>query len=229
MTVAQLIHTDHRIREAVVQQLEWDPALDFSAIGVTVRDGVVTLTGNVDTYADKLAAERSAKGVRGVRAVANDIEVRLMVEYLDTDIAADAARALQLRGTVPMNVKVAVHNGRITLTGTVARVFHKTEAEKAVRRIKGVRCIFNHIEIAPSAGVRDLQKRIVDALHRDADLDASNIFVSVDDAIVQLRGTVPTWAQREAAERTAASAPGISSIDNRIVVEPAVETIDELC
>ena len=228
MTVAQLTHTDKRIREAVVQQLEWDPAVEASAIGVAARDGVIMLTGNVSTYAEKLAAERVAKGVRGVRAVANDIEVRPMVEYLDADIAADAARALELRGTVPMNVQVVVHNGRITLTGRVARLFHKTEAEKAIRRVKGVRGIFNHVEIAPETGVRDLQKRIVDALRRDVDLEARNIFVSIDGTVVQLQGTVPTWAQREAAERTAASAPGIAWVDNRIVVEPG-EAVDELC
>jgi osmotically-inducible protein OsmY len=229
MTVAQLTHTDKHIRDAVIQQLEWDPAVEASAIAVAARDGVVMLTGNVNTYAEKLAAERIAKGVRGVRAVANEIEVRPMFEYLDADIAADAARALELRGTVPLNVQVVVHNGRITLTGRVARMFHKTEAEKAVRRLKGVRGVFNHIEIAPGVTVGDLQKRIVDALHRDADLDASNIFVSVDGTTVRLSGTVPTWAQRDAAERAAASAPAITWVDNRIVVEPAIEAIDELC
>ena len=229
MTVAQLTNTDKRVRVAVVQQLEWDPAVDASAIGVAARDGVVILTGNVDTYAAKLAAERIAKGVRGVRAVANEIEVRPLAECLDADIAADAARALQLRGTVPLNVQIVVHNGWITLTGRVTRLFHKTEAEKAVRRLTGVRGIFNHIEITPVTGARDLQERILDALHRDADLDASNVFVGVDDTIVQLRGTVPTWTQREAAERAAGSAPGITWVDNRIVVEPAVEPTDELC
>ena len=229
MTVAQLTHTDTYIRDAVVQQLEWDPTVDASAIGVAARDGVVMLTGNVNAYAEKLAAERIAKGVRGVRAVANELEVRLGVERLDADIAADAIRALDLRGTVPMNVQVVVHHGWITLAGQVSRIFHKTEAERAVRRVKGVRGIFNHLEIATAKGGGDLQKRIIAALHRDADVDASNIFVGIDETTVQLRGTVPTWAQREAAERAAASAPGITWVDNRIVVEPAVETIDELC
>ena len=119
MTTATLTGTDLRLRNFVVRELDWDPDVDAGAIGVTAKDGVVTLTGFVDTYAGKLAAERIAKRVRGVRAVANDITVRLTVDRTDADIAADAAAALKVQTTVPDNVQITVHHGHVGLTGTV--------------------------------------------------------------------------------------------------------------
>ena len=229
MTVAQLNTFDRRTRDTVLQQLEWDASVDASAIGVAAKDSVVTLTGYVDAYAEKLAAERVAKGVRGVRAIANDIEVRPMLGRTDADIASDAVRALEARGTVPFNVQLAVHNARITLTGRVRRLFHKTEAEKAVRRVKGVLGIFNHIDVANDEIARDVRHRIIDALHRHADLDPRQIFVTVEGNVVTLAGTVTTWFQRETAERAAADAPGVACIENHIAVMPPVEPVDELC
>ena len=131
MTTAHLTDTDVRVRDAVLRQLEWDPEVDASAIGVAAKGGTVTLTGYIGTYAGKLAAERAAKRVRGVRAVANDIDVWLKLERTDVDIASDVVHALQLFSTIPDGVQAAVHNGHVTLTGKVDWLFRSRQAEKA--------------------------------------------------------------------------------------------------
>jgi osmotically-inducible protein OsmY len=230
MSTATLTNTDIRIRDAVTRQLEWDPQVDASAVGVAAAGGTVTLTGFIDTYAGKLAAERAAKRVCGVRAVANDIAVRLKLERTDPDIAKDAARALELRSSVPDSVQAVVHNGHVTLTGTVHWLFQKSDAEKAVRHIRSVRGVANHIEVAPRAAERDVRRRVVQTLHANANIDAHNIAVSVSGGTATLTGTVRTWLQRDAVERAAADAPGVSDVDNRLVVEWApVEPPDEIC
>jgi osmotically-inducible protein OsmY len=233
VTTAALTDADVRVRDAVRRQLDWDPVVDASAIGVAAMSGSVTLTGHVDSYAAKLAAERVAKRVRGVRAVANDIEVRLRLERTDADIAQDAARALELRGSVPDSVQAAVRYSHVNLTGKVNWLFQKHDAEAAVRHIPGVRNVSNHIVVAPHDTVRDLRRRIVTALHQNADVDARHIAVSVSGGTVTLTGTVGTWLQRESAEHAAANAPGISHVDNHIVVkpssEPEVDSADEIC
>jgi osmotically-inducible protein OsmY len=218
VTTAMLTEADVKVRDAVMRQLDWDPEVEASAIGVAARNGTVTLTGFIDTYAGKLAAERAAKRVHGVRAVANDIDVRLPLERTDPDIAQDAARALELR-MVPETVQVIVHNGHVTLTGKVEWLYQKETAERAVRYVRGVRDVFNHISVTPKAAVRDVRQRIVKALHQNADVDARNISVTVSGDTATLTGTVGTWLQREAADRAAASAPGIARVDNRIIVQ----------
>lgn len=228
MTTATLTGTDLRLRSFVVRELDWDPDVDASAIGVSAQNGVVTLTGFVDTYAGKLAAERVAKRVRGVRAVANDITVRLAVDRTDADIAADAAAALKLQTTTADKVQIAVHRGHIGLTGTVEWFTQKEAAAAAVQHVAGVRGIANYIEVAAKPAFRDVHRRIVSALHRNADLDASHLRVEVAGDVVTLTGTVGSWLQRDAAERGAASAPGIRRVQNRIIVVPsAVEELDE--
>jgi osmotically-inducible protein OsmY len=233
MTTASLTGTDVRLRGAVVRQLDWDPEVDDSAIGVTAKDGVVTLTGFIDSYAGKLAAERVVKRVRGVRAVANDITVRLKTDRTDADIAGDAARALKLRPGIPENVQVIVDNGRVTLTGKVEWLLQKEHAEKAVRNVRGVAGVLNHIDVSPTTTQRDVRRRIVQALHRNADLDARHINVAASDDVVTLTGTVRSWLQREAAERAAGSAPGIRRVDNQVIVVPPepyeFEPPDEIC
>ena len=220
MSTAALNKTDIRVRDAVQRQLEWDPSVDASAVGVTARDGTVTLTGFIDTYAGKLAAERAARRVHGVRAVANDIEVRLRLERTDADIAADAARALALNGSIPESVQVVVHDGHITLTGTASWLYQTLDAAKAVRHIRGVRGVINRITVAPRAVERDVRHRIVQALHRSADLASRQLAVAVSGTTAVLSGTVETWLQREAAERAAMAAPGIRSVENLIEIEP---------
>jgi osmotically-inducible protein OsmY len=219
VATATLTDVDVRVRDAVMRQLEWDPEVDASAVGVAARGGTVTLTGFIDTYAGKLAAERAAKRVHGVRAVANDIEVRLRLERTDADIAQNAARALQLSSNVPENVQVVVHSGHLTLTGNVEWLYQKESAEQAIRHLRGVRGILNHITVAPRAVDRDVRHRIVTALHRHADVDARHITVTMSGDTATLTGTVGTWLQRDAAERAAANAPGIAHVNNQIVVQ----------
>ena len=227
MTTATLTGTDVRLRNFVVRELDWDPEVDASAIGVTAKDGVVTLTGFIDTYAGKLAAERVAKRVRGVCAIANDIIVRPTVERTDADIAADAAAALKVQTTCADTVQAAVHHGHVTLTGTVEWLTQKQAAAAAVRHVAGARGVMNYIEVAPKAAFRDVHRRIVAAFHRNADLDARNLPVEVADDVVTLTGTVGSYLQREAAEHGAASAPGIRLVQNRIVVVPSPGELDE--
>jgi osmotically-inducible protein OsmY len=231
MATASLTDTDVRVRDAVLRQLEWDPEVDASAVGVAAKSGMVTLTGYIDSYAGKLAAERAAKRIRGVRAVANDIEVRLKLERTDADIAADIVRALELQSTVPQSVQAAVHQGHVSLTGKVYWQFQKRDAEKALRRIRGVRNVVNHIAVASGAVERDVRHRIVEVLHRNANIDARHITVTVSGDQAILTGRVGTWLQRDSAERAAADAPGIARVDNRIVVEPlTLDAVpDEMC
>ena len=233
MTTGTVTDTDIRLREAVVHQLDRDPEVDASEIGVTARDGVVTLTGFTERYTGKLAAERIVKRVRGVRAVANDIEVRLLVDRTDSDIAHDAVQALKTMPALADTVQVVVNNGRITLTGSVEWLCQKDEAENAVKDVRGLLGTLNHITVKPRSGQRDVQRRIARALHRNADIDARHIGVAVADDVATLTGTVGTWMQREAAERAAGSAPGITRVDNEIIVVPVepheVEPVDEIC
>lgn len=232
MTTASLAATDVRLRDAVMKQLEWDPKVDATAVGVAAKDGTITLTGYIDTYTGKLAAERAAKRVQGVRAVANDIEVRLKLDRTDPDIATDAAVALQLRGTVPESVQAVVHHGYVTLTGKVKWLYQKEDAEKAVRHIPGVRHVLNHIDVTPHPAGRDVRRRIVQALHHNADVDARHVNVQVSGDTATLTGTVGTWLQRDSAERAAADAPGIREVVNKIIVEPPAWSVpddDEIC
>jgi osmotically-inducible protein OsmY len=233
MSIGTLTDTDLRLRTAVVQQLDWEPDVDASAIGVAAAKGVVTLTGFIDTYAGKLAAERAAKRVRGVRAVANDLEVRLRLERTDPEIAADAALALEFRASLADRIQAVVHSGHITLTGTVNWLGRKREAASAVRHIPGVRGVINHIVVEAAPTPFDVQRRIVQAMQRDADLDARNVIVSVAGRTVTLTGSVRTWRQREAAERAAANAVGIRMVDNQLSVDPFDEfpegAMDEVC
>jgi osmotically-inducible protein OsmY len=229
MSTASLTETDVRLRNAVVRQLDWDPEIDASAIGVTAKDGTVTLTGYIDSYSAKLAAERAAKRVRGVRAVANDIDVRLKLPRTDSDIAADVTKALELRSTIPNSVQAAVHSGHVTLTGEVEWLFQKRDAEEAVHHVRGVRHVLNHITVAPRAVERDVRHRIVEALHRNATIDARHVTVTVSGDKAVLTGQVGTWLQRESAERAAADAPGIAHVENRIEIEPTDADPDEIC
>jgi osmotically-inducible protein OsmY len=210
MTTAMLTEADVRVRDAVMKQLDWDPEVDGSAVGVAATNGTVTLTGFIDSYAGKLAVERAAKRVHGVRAVANDIQVRLRLERTDVDIAQDAVRALQLRGAIPEAVQAVVHSGHVTLTGKVDWLYQKERAEDAVRHIRGVRGVVNRIAVEARSSVREVRHLLVKALHRNADVDARDITVTVSGTTATLTGIVSTWLQREAAAHAAANAPGIS-------------------
>lgn len=229
MSTATLSEKDLRVREAVTQQLDWDPAVDASGIGVTAHEGAVTLTGVINTYAGKLAAERAAKRVAGVRAVANDLDVRLIAGRTDADIAADAATALRLHSTVPQTVQAVVHHAQLTLTGTVSWYFQKIEANKAVRAIRGVRHVVDRIVVKPETSAHDLHRRVAAALHRNATINADAIQASIAGTVVRLTGKATSWLQREAAERAAFDAPGITMVDNQIIVEPPDGDVCEIC
>ena len=232
MTTASISGTDVRLRNTVIRHLDWDPELDASGIGVTAHEGVVTLTGFVSGYAEKLAAERAVRRLRGVRAIANDIVVRLLVARTDEDIALDAARALSLRQSIGDAVQAIVHRGHVTLTGSVTWLFEKRAAEDLVRHITGVVAVHNHVTVTAPAAERDIKRRITHALHQNADVDVRHIQVTVQGNLVILSGTVTSWSQRDAAELAAIQAPGVTHVDNHITISPtplAEEEVDELC
>jgi osmotically-inducible protein OsmY len=211
--------TDLRLRELVLQQLEWDSQVEAATIGVAARNGVVTLSGSIDSYAGKLAAERAAKRARGVRAVATTLQVTQPYPRSDTDIANVAARALETHLIVPPTVQVVVRNAHVVLTGTVRSLFQRVVAEKAVRYVKGIKSLVNRVTVMPAPTIDDIRPRIVRALHEDADIDARGLSVVVSGNTVTLTGTVRSWHERESAERAAMHAPGITHVENLIAVE----------
>jgi osmotically-inducible protein OsmY len=220
MAVATSIRTDEEIQKDVLAELKWDAQVLPNEIGVSVKDGVVTLTGWVDSYLKKWSAEEAAHRVPGVKAVANDIEVRLATERIDADIAEAAVHALEWDTFVPPGkVQVTVSKGWVTLRGEVEWQYQKSDAERVVRRLAGVKGVTNLIMVKPQVTAADLKKKIQDALVRNAQLDAGRITVEVQGSRAILKGTVRSWAEKEEAERTAWSAPGIADVDNRITVE----------
>jgi osmotically-inducible protein OsmY len=214
--------TDDSVRENVLSELNWDPRISSeNDIAVAVKDNVVTLSGFVSTFWDKDAAERAAKRVYGVKAVANDISVKPLWQRSDPEIARDAIQQLERHISIPDDkIKVSVKNGWVTLEGTVDREFQKKFAHSAVKKLKGVTGITNKITIKPKTTPEEVKDKIEDALRRSAELDARRIRVEVKDGSVTLHGRVRSWAEREEAERAAWSSPGTTVVENEIVVEP---------
>ena len=222
MAVATETRTDAQIQTDILAELEWDARALPNEIGVVVKDGVVTLTGWVDSYTKKWAAEEAAHRVRGVKALANDIEVRLPTaeERNDADIAAAAVRALEWDALISVDrLDVTVSNGWITLKGEVEWQYQKQDAERVVRRLAGVKGVSNLLVVKPRVAPADLKQKIEQALIRSAELDAKRITVDVQGSKIILKGTVRSWTEKEEAERQAWLAPGVSSVENRISIE----------
>jgi osmotically-inducible protein OsmY len=218
-----IMKSDSEIERDVKEELQWNPDLDATDIGVSVSKGVVTLTGFVKSYFDRLEAETAAKRVAGVVGVANDIEVRIpnVDERPDPEIARDAVSALKTQ--LPFSsehIKVVLKNGVVTLEGQVEWQYQKQTAEKAVRRIRGVKNVTNAIQLKPKVEPAQVKTRIVDALRRSAEVDANRIQIEANGSEVILKGTVRSWIEREEAERVAWSAPGVTKVEDRIVVAP---------
>jgi len=221
VATAQATRTDTQIQADVLAELKWEPRLSPNEIGVIVKDGVVTLTGWVDSYTKRWAAEDAAHRVRGVKAVANDIEVRLTSadERTDTDVAKAVVRALEWDAFVPIEkLDVTVSKGWVTLRGEIEWQYQKQDAERVTRRLQGVKGVSNLITVKPRATPEEVKKKIEAALVRSAEVDAKNITVEVDGSKVILKGAVRSWAEKQEAERQAWAAPGVTSVDNRITI-----------
>jgi osmotically-inducible protein OsmY len=217
------MRTDAEIKRDVEDELRWDPDLDATDVAVAVKSGVVTLTGFVHSYSDKLQAEEDAKRVSGVLAVANDIEVRLPSTDVrpDPEIARDVVSELRLQ--LPFTaekIKAVVKNGWVTLEGEVEWNYQRERSEAAVRRVKGVVGVSNLIKLKPAVAATDIKRKIEEAFKRNAEIDANRVQVKTTDGEVVLEGTVRSWVERQEAERVAWAAPGVKKVEDRIVISP---------
>lgn len=214
---------DIELQKKILDELAWEPAVHAAHIGVAVRDGVATLTGHVESYGEKLIAERVAKRVKGVRALVQEIDVKLPSSHqrLDEDIAASALAVLQWHTGLPANrIQVQVENGEVTLTGEVDWRHQKEAAERDIRHIMGMRSITNRISIKPSVPPTEIKHKIEEAFKRNANLEAAHITVSATGGAVTLSGHVKTWYEREMAEQAAWSAPGVTTVADHLDVGP---------
>jgi osmotically-inducible protein OsmY len=213
------MNDDLRLQQRVTDELEFEPSVDPAHIGVSVREGVVSLSGHVSSFAEKFAAERAVRRVKGVKAVAQELEVRLPSDrkLADDEIAARAVRILNWDVSVPHGrVSVKVEHGVITLGGEVEWQFQRAEAERDVRKLGGIKSVVNDIAVVPSVRSEDVRATIRAALERNAEVEANKITVTVSGGKVTLGGKVNAWTEREAVERAAWSTPGVTQVEDDI-------------
>jgi osmotically-inducible protein OsmY len=220
MTIDTSIDLD--VQTLVLEELKWTPDVDAAGIGVAVEDGTVTLSGEVDSYAERLAAKKAARRIRGVRTVVDDLTVHAASDpaITETVIAREVERALRGASNVPESVQAEIQGRNVTLTGEVDWEFQRRAAKRAVQFLRGVRSVNSMIRLSARPSAADAEERIRNALTRNAQLDGKTIQVSVDGTRATLTGTVRSWVERQQAENAAWASPHVTKVDNGIVVRP---------
>ena len=220
--------TAAELKTDVMDELTFEPSVDEAGIGVGVEEGIVTLSGHVKSYAEKVAAEAAAKRVDGVQGIANELKVELWPGFQrdDADLAKAAVHALRWNSWLPADaVTVSVSDGWVTLDGSVPWQFQKQEALLAVQRLQGVKGVTDNVEVKPRVQATQVERKIQSAFQRAASLDAGKIWVQTAGSVVTLRGTVRSWAEHQDAERAAWAVPGVTAVRNdlEIVVQELAE------
>jgi len=213
--------TDVKIKEDVLQELAWQSGIDKTEIGVIVKDGIVTLTGVVDSYSKKIEAENAARGVYGVKAVAEDIAINYASDKgkTDTEIATAVINAFKWNSSIPdEDVKIKIEDGWVYLSGQVHWAYQKSSAKRAVQNLYGVKGVINNISLKQSVQPFEIKNRITKAFERSADLEAKNINVVVDGHVVTLTGTVHSFNEKEEARKAAFFAPGVTKVNNKLEI-----------
>jgi osmotically-inducible protein OsmY len=219
------MRTDAQIQKDVMDEIKWEPFLHASEIGVAVKNGIVTLSGQVDSYSKKLSAEKATKKVLGVKAIAEDIQIGVSPAYkkTDTEIAEAVLNALKWHTAVQEEkIKIKVEDGNVRLDGEVEWEYQRTNAKTAIENLSGVRSVINFITVKPRATATDVRQKIASAFHRSATIDAEKITTEVVGSKVILRGKVRSIAEKEDAEIAAWNAPGVTILENKLTVEEPV-------